>query len=143
MLAGVVVSFPLGKVKILGTTQQSDSFMLSPLLGKVFCVWSWVGNGQLCQPGQKPVREGPQTKIALRLSKEGGMSLASLYSSSGVREGAMPHQSWGRLSYRPSETSPISSSREPSNAGLERKVVLELQVQEAGTGCWENLEPTC
>lgn len=59
------------------------------------------------------------------------MSLASQYSLSGVRESKMPYQSWERLSYRPTETSSISSGREHGNVDLERRMDLELQVQEA------------
>jgi len=55
----------------------------------------------------------------------------------------MPHQSLERLFYRPSETSPISSSRQHSNTGVERRADLELQVQEAAIGYWETLELTC
>lgn len=57
------------------------------------------------------------------------MSLASLYSLSEVREKEMPHQretalqtNWDMFH---------SSGREHSGAGLERRVDLELQVQEA------------
>lgn len=81
------------------------------------------------------MRGGPQPKVSLRPSKERWMYLGSLYRSSVVREGAIPHQSWERLSYRQYETSLISSNRAHSNADLQRRVDLELQVQEAAIGC--------
>lgn len=55
------------------------------------------------------------------------MSLPSLCSVSGVIERELPHQGWER----PSETISNPSGRENSNVDLERRVYLELQVQEA------------
>lgn len=36
-MSGAVISFPLKKGKAMGIAQHNDSFMLSPLLGKLFC----------------------------------------------------------------------------------------------------------
>lgn len=78
------------------------------------------------QPGWKTVR-GPWSKASLRYSKKRWMSLPSLYSISGVIKRGFPHQGWDK----PSETSSNSAGRENSNEDLERRVNLELQVQEA------------
>lgn len=142
LLLGAVVSFPLRKGKVVSTAQQSYSFMLSSLLLKLFCVWSWANDGQLWQSGWKTVRRGLRSKVALRPSRKVD-ALSLSVQPEGVREGAMPHQSWEKLSYIPPETYLISSSREHSNAGLKRRVALDLQVQEAAVGCWESLELTC